>query len=576
MGQGMPKAVTSVVVKRWGGNSGQAFRAGLAEMNGWRPSMEDAHVVVMRENGGFFGIFDGHGGTQCSAYVASRLKEVLDTKGLPEDDEAMKALALQLDAEFLDTKQASGSTGTFVIVHPPKEGAGQYRLRVGNIGDSRVLLGRADGTMVEGNGTDGGLTCDHKPDYPSERERIERTGGTVVEVMGVYRVNGDLAVSRAFGDAQYKQTGGPSAEDHPVTAAPEMCHHECGPTDFLILVCDGISESNFPNREVVKYAAEELQKSQADGGAVNPGAAAAAVCRKALERGSKDNLSCMIVMLGSGEVAGKELEFLPGAVDLLNHDGFRKAYEAMAAHAQLTLPQAVEARYDAIQEMVREGTEDVSELQPELRLFEDGPPDHLEGEKRTEWFAKWTQDRGAEPVAGQNNDLQNLLSNPDFLEAAQSRGILTARDVDYEPVVAAEETELRAAIEAHVALSWDERYLCVCGKEGAVLKRDDSDNTSQVKFMLEKPMTAWFPNETLRAPRAKIEKEAELRAALEAKNVEWEDEKHAALPEQEGVILKTNDNNGMSMLQVKDAQVWVPNAAFVKHDDGDAKRSRTQ
>ena len=27
--------------------------------------------------------------------------------------------------------------------------------------------------------------------------------------MGVARVNGDLAVSRAFGDAQHKQTGGP-------------------------------------------------------------------------------------------------------------------------------------------------------------------------------------------------------------------------------------------------------------------------------------------------------------------------------------------------------------------------------
>ena len=36
------------------------------------------------------------------------------------------------------------------------------------------------------------------------------------------RVNGDLAVSRAFGDAQHKTTGGPSPEDHPVSAAPEL------------------------------------------------------------------------------------------------------------------------------------------------------------------------------------------------------------------------------------------------------------------------------------------------------------------------------------------------------------------
>ena len=31
----------------------------------------------------------------------------------------------------------------------------------------------------------------------------------VESIMGVARVNGDLAVSRAFGDAQHKQTGGP-------------------------------------------------------------------------------------------------------------------------------------------------------------------------------------------------------------------------------------------------------------------------------------------------------------------------------------------------------------------------------
>ena len=34
----------------------------------------------------------------------------------------------------------------------------------------------------------------------------------VQTIMGVARVNGDLAVSRAFGDAQHKQTGGPAQD----------------------------------------------------------------------------------------------------------------------------------------------------------------------------------------------------------------------------------------------------------------------------------------------------------------------------------------------------------------------------
>ena len=46
-----------------------------------------------------------------------------------------------------------------------------------------------------------------------ERERIYRTGGTVQRGMGPARVNGDLAVSRAFGDKDHKRTGGPGPED---------------------------------------------------------------------------------------------------------------------------------------------------------------------------------------------------------------------------------------------------------------------------------------------------------------------------------------------------------------------------
>jgi len=47
--------------------------------------------------------------------------------------------------------------------------------------------------------------------------RMRRCGGTVEETAGgCARVNGDLAVSRGFGDADYKQTGGPGPEDRPV------------------------------------------------------------------------------------------------------------------------------------------------------------------------------------------------------------------------------------------------------------------------------------------------------------------------------------------------------------------------
>ena len=43
---------------------------------------------------------------------------------------------------------------------------------VGNIGDSRVLLGRADGSIFPGPGTDNGLTTDCPA--PKKRGTVER------------------------------------------------------------------------------------------------------------------------------------------------------------------------------------------------------------------------------------------------------------------------------------------------------------------------------------------------------------------------------------------------------------------
>ena len=61
-----------------------------------------------------------------------------------------------------------------------------------NAGDSRTVM------CEKGNAVD--LSKDHKPELPEERSRIIKAGGEVVDG----RVNGMLALSRAFGDFDYK------------------------------------------------------------------------------------------------------------------------------------------------------------------------------------------------------------------------------------------------------------------------------------------------------------------------------------------------------------------------------------
>ena len=48
------------------------------------------------------------------------------------------------------------------------------------------------------------LTSDHRADRPDERQRVEQAGGFVAPYGGVMRLMGELAVTRALGDAQYR------------------------------------------------------------------------------------------------------------------------------------------------------------------------------------------------------------------------------------------------------------------------------------------------------------------------------------------------------------------------------------
>ena len=54
----LPAPVLSTVVER---HRNEIFSVGVAETNGWRHSMEDAHVALMRSDWAFFGVLDGHG-----------------------------------------------------------------------------------------------------------------------------------------------------------------------------------------------------------------------------------------------------------------------------------------------------------------------------------------------------------------------------------------------------------------------------------------------------------------------------------------------------------------------------------
>lgn len=235
----------------------------------------------------FFGVFDGHGGSLVAQYTAEhlldRIEKVPGIKEYKSNDELKDGLTrafIDIDAEMRNLpavksgEDHSGSTGICAMV------TDDYVYMI-NVGDSRAVLSHVDEKAVWG-------TEDHKPNNEVEQARIEAAGGSVMN----RRVNGDLAVSRAFGDFLYKAREDLPAQQQQVSVEPEISAlPRKANAEYLILCCDGIWDV-MSNEEVVEFVRSAVAKGEVDLGCVSE-----MLIDTCLEKGSRDNMSAMIVAM---------------------------------------------------------------------------------------------------------------------------------------------------------------------------------------------------------------------------------------------------------------------------------------
>ena len=316
MGQQLQAPVTTKVLERWSTGDEEdedvaCFRAGVASMMGWRSQMEDRYVVNVKGGSGVLGVFDGHGGDECSSFLAQRVPEEVTEDMSCED---LTRLALSLDQEYLDSSDSNtdfaGSTSTVCIVSRSPTHR-HYRLTVSHVGDCKLLLCRrrtletpslsySEHGMFQTVSVGGErievlvLTRDHRPDDEYEEQRIIAANGSVVNS----RVNGTLATSRAFGDSRFKK-GGNDDRSHQVTAVPDVVtFDDCRKGDVLIACSDGVFEGAEENARLSEAALVSLIFKELATNGDSLASAAAVVCDEALKRGSRDNITCLVANIG--------------------------------------------------------------------------------------------------------------------------------------------------------------------------------------------------------------------------------------------------------------------------------------
>ncbi|KAH7011534.1 phosphatase 2C-domain-containing protein [Ilyonectria destructans] len=235
---------------------------GVSAMQGWRISMEDAHTNVLDLDPtkthpakmSFFGVFDGHGGDKVALFAGENIHNIIfkqDTFKAGDYTQGLKDGFLATDRAILSDpkyeEEVSGCTACVSLI------AGN-KIYVANAGDSRGVLG------IKGRAKP--MSHDHKPQNEIEKNRITAAGGFV----DFGRVNGNLALSRAIGDFEFKKSAELSPENQIVTAYPDVEQHDLTDEDeFLVLACDGIWDCQ-SSQAVVEFvrrgiaAKQELEK----------------------------------------------------------------------------------------------------------------------------------------------------------------------------------------------------------------------------------------------------------------------------------------------------------------------------
>ena len=194
----------------------------ILHVQGQRPYQEDSYLISENFYDGYniYAIFDGHGGDLISKMCQKHFVPVLLFQLSQNEGKIPLSLHntfIHLDKMFDINESFMTGTTCLVILHK------KNILWVAHCGDSRAI--------VNVKNTCEDLTIDHKP-INDEKLRIENLGGVVLNIDGVWRVGGELAVSRAIGDSKNKPF---------VTCVPEIRKYNLNSSNkFFLLATDGL------------------------------------------------------------------------------------------------------------------------------------------------------------------------------------------------------------------------------------------------------------------------------------------------------------------------------------------------
>ncbi|MHA2101109.1 MAG: PP2C family serine/threonine-protein phosphatase [Candidatus Kariarchaeaceae archaeon] len=245
----------------------------FSTVGNYRSSNEDTYHIEILSFGAsevlFIGIFDGHGGSNCSDFLKLNITKYFqftdeDLSDIEKIKKSITSSCTVINQVFFSTYPDlyDGSCALMSFIFKIKE---HYHLLVANVGDSMGVVLKES---INGKIGYTILNSLHKPYYLYEKEILERLG---------YMVKNDrflgLAVSRAFGDRDIAEKG--------LTCVPEFTDFEItNKFQYMVLASDGLWDF-VTEKKVLELISRDKGNSEL-------------LAKYALDNGSTDNVTIII------------------------------------------------------------------------------------------------------------------------------------------------------------------------------------------------------------------------------------------------------------------------------------------
>lgn len=225
----------------------------------------------------YLAIFDGHAGIDVALWMQNNHKDIL-RKLLINKTKPENALVESINiVKKIMPNNISQNIGCTAIILLKRYNT----LWCCNIGDCRAIISYDNKVNT--------LSIDHKPNRPDELYRIQNLGGFVTkDICGTWRVNGNLAISRAIGDLSYFPY---------VVSDPEIITYKINSHNKYILVAsDGLWDV-LNNSETMNIIKNEVKNNEFQ----ESNLLMKVICHKLLKvarsNSSNDNITILLIFL---------------------------------------------------------------------------------------------------------------------------------------------------------------------------------------------------------------------------------------------------------------------------------------